>query len=98
MSEHELKRGDQIVENRGGKRGFIMRVNHPKGIAYCRFWRAWDGSNPGWKLEDNMCSSKIALRYLKSEWFVPDYIVTEAMDLLEKTQVEEVMKGLNDAS
>ena len=45
-----------------------------------------------------MCSTKIAIRYLKPEWYVPDHIVTEALDLLEKSQVEEFMKGLEDAN
>ena len=93
-----LERGTQIVYTRSGKRGFIMRMNPKKDIAYCRFWRRWSGSNPGWRLEDKMCSTKIAIRYLKPEWYVPDHIVTEALDLLEKSQVDEFMKGLEDAN
>jgi len=95
----KLERGTQIVYTRSGKRGFIVRVNPQKDFAYCRFWQRWSAPlNLGWKLEDNMCSTKIAIRYLKPEWYVPDHIVTEALDLLEKSQVEEFMKGLEDAN
>ena len=88
----EYKRGTQILDLRRQRTGFIVRVNWKSRTAYCRFW------DPDGQLENVPCSIPLSLRRITIRSYVPQQQVWDALGRIESEQIEEVMKGLNDAS